>query len=314
MTMRAMTIPRYGDADVLTMQDMPVPKISGNEVLIRVDTAGVGGWDVRAREGAWGERDFPFIPGVDGSGVVVAAGVNVHHLDTGDRVYAYSYDNEKGGFHAEYVAVAGSKAAPIPSSLDRRTAGGVATIALTALQGVDDALHIGRDERIIIHGASGNVGMLAVQFAKLRGARVLASASGADGIKLARRMGADDAIDGKNDDIVDAAKRFAPDGVDAVLAFAGGKDLTRCIDTLRKNGRIAFPHGVEPEPRKRKGMRLKPYDAVPGIREFQRLNKAIDAVRLKVPIAGKFKLADLAKAHRLIEEGHVLGKVIVRVS
>ena len=312
--MRAIAIDRFGGADELTIHEMPVPKIGASEVLIKVHTAGVGLWDVRARQGKWGEREFPFIPGVDGSGVVAAAGSRVRHVDVGDEVYSYSYDNEKGGFHAEYVAVAGSKVAPIPRSLDLRSAGGVATIALTALQGVDDTLKLERNERVIIHGASGNVGMLAIQFAKLRGARVLASASGADGVRFARRLGADEAIDGKEDEIEAAAREFARDGVDAVLAFAGGKDLTRCLNTLRKGGRVAWPNGVEPAPRKRKGVRMKSYDATPGIREFQRLNRAIDQMDFRLPIAGKFKLANAADAHRVLEQGHVLGKVILRVS
>jgi NADPH:quinone reductase-like Zn-dependent oxidoreductase len=312
--MRAIAIDRFGDADELTIHEMPTPKIGANEVLIMVQPAGVGMWAVRARKGAWGEREFPFIPGIDGSGVVAAAGSRVRHVEAGDRVYAYSYDNEKGGFHAEYVAVAGSKVAPIPRSLDLRIAGGVATLALTAIQGVDDTLKLQRNERVIIHGASGNVGMVAIQFAKLRGARVLASASGSDGVRLARRLGADEAIDGKEEDIEAAAREFAPDGVDAVLAFAGGKVLTRCINALRKGGRVAWPNGVEPAPRKRKGVRMKSYDATPGIREFQRLNRAIDQMGLKMPIAGKFKLANAADAHRVLEQGHVLGKVILRVS
>lgn len=312
MQMRAAAIDKFGDADNLTIHELPIPKITANEVLIRIDTAGVGIWDVKARQGAWGEQAFPFIPGVDGSGVVAAAGARVRHLSVGDRVYAYSYDNPKGGFYAEYAAVAASKAAKIPDGLDMRTAGAIPVIALTALQGVDDALAIERDETLIIHGASGNVGMLAIQFAKLRGARVLASASGPDGVRLALRLGADAAIDGKSDDIADAARDFAPGGADAVLAFAGGKALTRCIGALRKGGRVAYPNGVEPAPRKRRGARLKAYDAVPGVREFDRLRRAIEEMDLQVPIAAKFKLRDAAEAHRTLEEGHVIGKVIIR--
>jgi NADPH:quinone reductase len=313
MEMRAAAIDRFGDADLLTIHEVPIPKITANEVLIRIDTAGVGIWDVKARQGAWGEPEtFPFIPGVDGSGVVTAAGARVRHLSAGDRVYAYSYGNPKGGFYAQYVAVAASKVAKIPDGLDMKTAGAIPVIALTALQGVDDTLQMQRDESLIIHGASGNVGMLAVQFAKLRGARVLASASGSDGVRLARRLGADEAIDGKSDDLEDAARRFAPDGVDAVLAFAGGKELTRCLDALRKGGRVAYPNGVEPEPRKRKGLRFKSYDATPGIREFERLRRAILEMDLQVPIAAKFKLRDAAEAHRMLEKGHVVGKVILR--
>ena len=241
-TMRAIAIDRFGGPEVLVIHELPVPRIAPQEVLIASDTAGVGIWDAKARDGAWAESDrFPLILGADGSGVIAAIGSNVKRLSIGDRVYACSYNNPKGGFYAEYVAVAASKVAPIPDGLDMVRAGALPTIALTALQGVDDALGIEEGESIIVHGASGNVGMLAVQFAKRKGARVLATASGKDGMKFVRRLGVDEAIDGKADDIKAAANEFAPDGINAVLAFIGGKELTRCLDALRKGGRLAYP-------------------------------------------------------------------------
>ena len=311
--MRAAAIDRFGNANVLSIHEVPVPKITAREVLIEVDTAGVGIWDVHTRQGKWAEREeFPFILGADGSGLVSAVGNQVTRIKKGDRVYSYSYDNPKGGFYAEYVAVAASKVAPLPAGLDLLHAGAIPTIGLTALQGVDDALKIKPGEKVIVHGASGNVGMLALQFAKLRGARVLGVASGSDGVDFVRRLGASEAIDGKRDDIVAAAREFAPNGIDAVLAFVGGKELTRCLDALRKGGRAAYPNGIEPEPRKRKGIRIKSYDAATGVREFERLGRAIEESRLDIPIASAFKLEDAADAHRLLEKGHVLGKVVLR--
>jgi NADPH2:quinone reductase len=312
-TMRAAAIDRFGGPEVLKIHTLPIPKITAQEVLIEVDTAGVGIWDLHQRDGKWAEReDFPLILGSDGSGVVADVGARVRRLKAGDRVYAYGYDNPKGGFYAEYVAVAARKVAPFPKTLDMLRAGGLPTIGLTALQGVDDALGVKPRERLIIHGASGNVGMIALQFAKLRGAYVLATASGSDGLEFVRRLGANEAVDGKRDDILAAARQFAPGGVDAVLAFVGGKELTRCLDALRKGGRVAYPNGVEPEPRKRKGIRVKAYDGVPGVREFERFGRAVEEADLQVPIAAGFKLEDAAEAHRLLEKGHVLGKVVLR--
>ena len=263
--MRAAAIDRYGPPTVLKVRDLPMPKIGAQEVLIAIDTAGVGSWDASKRAGKWaeGDEEFPLILGIDGAGTIAEVGARVRRFAKGDRVYAYSYDNPKGGFHAEYVAVAASKVAPIPDGLDFLTAGAIGTIALTALQGVEDTLRIKKGENVIVHGANGNVGMLALQFAKARGARVLATASGRDGVAFARRLGADEAIDGKGDDIAAAARDFAPDGIDAVLAFIGGKELTRCLDTLRKHGRAAYPNGIEPEPRKRKGITIKSYGRSP---------------------------------------------------
>jgi NADPH:quinone reductase-like Zn-dependent oxidoreductase len=221
--------------------------------------------------------------------------------------------NPKGGFYAEYVAVEAQTVAPMPGRLTMRDAGAIATTGLTALQGVDDALHIKKGESVFVFGASGGVGTLAVQFAKLRGARVLGIASGVDGATLVRRLGADDALDGRHDDIAAAARGFAPNGFDAGLAFAGGEGLEQAIDAVRRNGRVAYPNGVEPAPKKRRGIKLIPYDAAAGVREFQKLNRAVDAARLKVPIAAEFPLADAAKAHERLEAGHVLGKIVLRI-
>jgi len=314
-TMRAAAIDRFGGPEVLTIHEFPVPQIGAQEVLIAIDTAGVGIWDAKIRSGEWAEsKQFPMILGSDGSGVITEVGAQVKRLKRGDRVYAYSYGNPKRGFYAEYVPVAASRVAPIPRTLDLLRAGGLAAIGLTALQGVDDTLEIKPGEKVIVHGASGNVGMIALQLARLRGARILATASGSDGVDFVRGLGAHAAVDGKRDDILAAAREFAPDGVDAVLAFAGGKELTRCLDALRKGGRVAYPNGIEPEPRKRKGIRIKSYDGLPGVREFERFNRAVEEADLQVPIAAGFKLEEARDAHRFIEKGHVLGKVVLRVN
>ena len=314
-TMRVAAIDRCGGPEVLKIRTLPVPAIDEDEVLIAVHTAGVGSWDADIRAGWWpfGNPRFPIVLGTDGSGTVAAIGSRVRRFKAGDKVYAYSFGNPKGGFYAEYVAVAATGVAPVPKVLDMRSAGAIGTTGLTALQGVDDALHLRRNESVIIHGASGGVGTLAVQFAKLRGARILATGSGNDGIALVRRLGADTAIDGKRGDIPEAARQFAPDGIDAVLAFAGGPQLTQCLDALRRGGRVAYPNGVEPAPRKRRGIDVVSYDAVAGVSEFRRLNQAIEKAALRIPIAAGYRLEQAAKAHQHIAKGHVLGKIVLRV-
>jgi NADPH:quinone reductase-like Zn-dependent oxidoreductase len=313
--MPAVAIDRFGGPEVLVPRDLPVPKPGSGEVLIALRTAGVGPWDIKIREGPYLERKprFPLVPGTDGAGVVVAAGSRVRRLKVGDKVYSYSWDNPKGGFYAKYVAVAADKVAHIPKHLDLQHAGAIATTGLTALQGIDDALELQKGESIIVHGASGGVGALAIQFAKLSGGRVLASASGRDGVELARDMGADLAIDGRHDDIAEAARRMAPAGIDAILGCAGGDALERAIETLRRGGRVAYPHGIEPEPQKRRGAKFIAYDAIATVRAFQRLNHAVEAAKLKVPIAESYALAQVAKAHQRLAQGHVLGKIVLRI-
>jgi NADPH:quinone reductase-like Zn-dependent oxidoreductase len=315
-TMFAAAIDRFGGPDVITGHALPVPPLDANEVMIAVDTAGVGPWDADVREGYYAPRKphFPLVLGYDGAGVIAAVGSRVRRLKVGDEVYSYNWDNPKGGFYAEYVAVPADKVAPIPRRLDLRHAGAIPITGLTALQGIDDALGLKKGETIIIHGASGGVGTLAVQFARLRGTRVFATASGKEGVELALEMGAHAAVDGKRVvDIDDRARRFAPDGVDAILALAGGDALEKCLNVLRPGGRLAHPNGIESVPRKRRGMELIRYDGISGVREFERLNAAVQTARLKVPIAECYPLARAYKAHERLAEGHVIGKIVLAV-
>jgi NADPH:quinone reductase-like Zn-dependent oxidoreductase len=313
-TMRAAALDRFGGTEVLALRTLPVPVLDSNEVLIAVDTAGVGPWDADMRGGWWpdGTPQFPLVLGTDGSGIIAAVGSRIRRLRVGEQVYAYSFANPKGGFYAEYVAVAADRVAPIPRGLDLEHAGAIPTTGLTALQGID-ALHVKKGESLLVHGASGGVGTLAVQFGKLRGARVLASASGEDGVALARRLGADEAVDGRHEDLAAAARRFAPDGVDALLALAGGEALERCLEVVRRGGRVAYPNGVEPAPKKRRGVEISAYDAVAGIREFEHLNRAVEEAKPQVPIAAAYPLAEAARAHERLAAGHVLGKIVLRV-
>jgi NADPH:quinone reductase len=313
-TMRAAAIDRFGGPEVLTIHTLPVPLPDPSEVLIALETAGVGPWDADMRKG-WspsGRTRFPLVLGTDGAGAIAALGSRIHRFNVGDLVYSYSFDNPRGGFYAEYVAVLAERVARKPKRLDLLHAGAIPTAGLTALQGIDDALHVKKDEKVIIHGASGGVGTLAVQFAKLRGARVLATASGKDGVALVLRLGADVAVDGRRQDIAAAARLFAPHGVDAVLALVGGTGLTHCLDSLHDGSRLAYPNGVEPRPRKRRGIEIIAYDAIPGIREFESLGRAVEAAKLEVPIAGAYALSSAAKAHKRLA-GHVLGKIVLRI-
>ena len=314
-TMLAAVIDRFGPPSVLKIREVPVLPIAANEVLIQVHTAGIGSWDVDIRGGWWpeGKPKFPIILGTDGSGTVAAIGPRVRRFKIGDKVCAYAWMNPKGGVYAEYIAVAADKVALIPKNLDLRESGAIPATGLTALQGIDDHLKVKRRENVIIHGAAGGVGTLALQFAKLRGARILATATGRDGVALVKRLGADATADGKKENLTEAARRFAPDGIDAIFATAGGKPLQQCIAALKARGRLCYPNGVEPKPKKRKGIKVLTYDAIPGVRELAKLNRAVEAGKVKAVIAAAFPLEQAAKAHQRIEAGHVLGRVILKV-
>lgn len=172
--MKAAAIDRFGPPSAIRIRDLPVPEPAPDEILIRVETAGIGSWDPAIRDGSWrrpGWTRFPLVLGTDGAGVVVARGSRAKGFRVGDRVYAYEFGNPSGGFHAEYAVVKASHAAHVPRALPSLQAGVAAPIALTALQGISGVLRLRRRQTILIFGASGAVGALAVQFARRTGAR-----------------------------------------------------------------------------------------------------------------------------------------------
>jgi NADPH:quinone reductase-like Zn-dependent oxidoreductase len=325
-TMCAVVIQEFGGPATLTLQFVPVPIPESDEVLIAMHTAGVGRRDAEMRKGRFPRGHYPRFPlvlGTDGSGTVAAVGGMTRRFAIGDRVYATGLPNvaswgvSRGsksatGFYAEYVAVPAERVAHLPRGLDLEDAGAM-TPALAALQGIDEVLQIKRGEKVVIHGASGSVGTFAIQFAKLRGACVFASASGADGVALARRLGADAAIDGKGRNVKRAARRFAPQGFDAALILADGTAQGTLVEQVRSGGRVAYPNGVETEPCVRPGVGVNSYDVAVGIRELHWLSRALEAVEIKMPVAACFSLADAAMAHERLAAGHVLGRILLRI-
>ena len=314
--MKAAAIDRFGGPDELKVHSLPVPGIGPEELLIRVHTAGVGEWDPWVREGEFaalsGEKpQFPYVLGADGSGTVAAAGENVKRFREGDAVYGYNELSAKDGFYAEYAVLKAADVATIPKGLSLEAAGAMPADAVTALCGLE-LLSLKPGEKVMIFGASGGIGHLAVQLAKRMGARVFAVASGDDGVALMRELGADAAIDGHRDDVGNAAREFAPDGLDAALVTASGDGLREGLDALRNGARVAYPHGVEPEPQVRKDVSARGYDGRATREIFERLNRWIEAGPFRVYVASIWPLERAAEAHRALERHHV-GKLALHV-
>jgi NADPH:quinone reductase len=314
-TMKAAAIDKFGPPSVLKVHVLPMPKPGPGEVLIALRAAGVGIWDADIRGGWWpqGRPKFPVVLGSDGAGIVVEKGVRVRRFQEGDQVWAYEFINPKGGFYAEYVVVKAEHVGRLPRRLDFLQAGASAVTGLTALQGIDDHLRVRKGETVLIFGASGAVGTLAVQFAKRRGAKVLGTASGSEATKLVRSLGATGVFDPRSKNAMEQFKALAPDGINAVLALAGGDMLEQCIELVRPEGRVAYPNGVEPAPKRRKNVGVIAYDAAGGRQEFERLDRAVEEARLRVPVAAVYPLAQAAKAHQRLEKGHVLGRIVLEI-
>jgi len=309
-TMKAAVIDKFGGPAVLHMARIPVPEPGDKEILVHVHAAGVGSWDPWVREGGMGGTRFPQVLGSDGSGTVVAAGSEVHRFKAGDRVYAYTFDNPKGGFYAEYSAVPEDAAALVPPGISMDQAGGLAACGLTAVAGID-MLKIVKDAPVMVLGASGGVGHIALQLAKREGARVLAVASGRDGVALSEALGADLAVNGKAADVAKAAREFAPEGLAAALVCANADKLSAALKLVRKGGTVAYPEGVEPVPRGIAGVKVRSFNGLARPEAFERLNGLISGGAFRVEVWRTYRLEDLAQAHRDVPKHH-LGKLIVK--
>ena len=315
-TMRAAVIDRFGGIENLHLGTLPIPDFGSDEVLIRVETAGVGVWDAYEREGGFAKRfgtssRFPYVLGSEGAGTVAAVGSQVQGLKEGDRVYAVSFASSKG-FYAEYAVAKAELVSQIPGKLSTDQAGVMLVDAVTALRGLD-LLEIRPGTSVLIFGASGGIGHLAVQLAKRMGARVLAVASGDDGVRFARGLGADAAFDGHREDIAGAARGFAPNGLDAALLTASGEAAVKAAGAVRDGGRIAYPLGVEPEGKTRPGVTAQSYNSDPDREILQRLNRLIEEGPFDVHVARIFMLDQAANAQRALNDHH-LGKLALRLS
>ncbi|MEW5854777.1 MAG: NADP-dependent oxidoreductase [Myxococcota bacterium] len=313
-TMKAMAIDHFGGLEEMHPATVAVPKPSPHDVLIRVDTAGVGVWDPWLVGGGMAGKAprFPQVLGSDGAGTVVDVGSRVKKLKVGDRVYGWGFGNPKGGFFAEYAAVSEDSAWPIPDALNAEEAGALAVSGITALQGLE-RIRVREGSTLLIIGASGGVGHVALQLAKRMGARVLAVASGDDGVKLVEKLGADATVEGRKEDVLAAVQAFAPEGLDAALVLAGRADGWQdVLQKVKRGGHVAYPNGVEPVPRSHAGAPARAYDGVNSREAFTRLNAPIGDGPFHVELSRVYRLDETTQALRDVERHHV-GKLAIRV-
>jgi NADPH:quinone reductase-like Zn-dependent oxidoreductase len=186
-------------------------------------------------------------------------------------------------------------------------------VGMTALRGLEDALDVRSGETLLVHGASGAMGHVAVQLGTRLGARVLAVASGADGVALATRAGAELSIDGRAEPVADGARRFDAGGVDAALLTTGGPEADAAVVALRPGGRAAYPTGVAPEPAATPGVEPQAFNGEPDAELLERFVALIGDRPLDVHIAREFTLDQVPAAHHALREHH-LGKLTIAIT
>src|SRR5438132_6920782 len=305
-TMKAIVLHESGGPEVLKYEDAPRPQPKDDEVLIRVMAAGVNPVDVFIREGR--SNRFPFIPGMDVAGVVEEAGNKVTKFKRGDAVYAYLSFEEQGGY-AEFAVANQDHATLKPRSIDFEKAAAVPLAATTAWQALVETAGLSAGQTVLIHGGSGGVGTFAVQIAKARGAKVIATASTANQ-DLLKQLGVDQPIDYTTTKFEDVAK-----DVDVVLNAVRGDTLPASYGVVKKGGAIVSITG-DPDPVEceKRAIRCSGVMAHPDANVLDELTKLIEANKITPIVSQTFPLADAAKAHQQIETRHTRGKIVLRVA
>jgi NADPH:quinone reductase-like Zn-dependent oxidoreductase len=309
--MKAVRIHKYGGPEVLKNEKAPRPQPKADEVLIRVHAAGVNPIDWKVREGEmkdfWPHK-FPLILGWDVSGVVEEIGPRVSQFKKGDEVYSLP-DPTRNGAYADYVVVREAELARKPNSLHHIRAAAVPLAALTAWQALFDTAQLQPGQRVLIHAGTGGVGHFAVQFAKWKGAHVLATAS-TKNQDLLRELGVDEPIDYTQQRFEDIAQN-----VDVVLDTRGGETQERSWSVLKKGGNlVSLVQPPSEEKAKELGVRAAFLGAQSNGAQLAKIAKIIDSGKLTPVIDRILPLSEVRRAHELSKSGHTHGKIVLRIS
>lgn len=242
--MKAIQIKEFGGPEVLEFSEIVVPAISHDDVLVKLYAAGVNPNDAYVREGnyAFLIPELPYTPGFDGAGIVEAVGGNVEHVKPGDRVFVCGVIAARNtGTYAQKVAVSANAVRPLPDHISFEEGAALGIPALAAYRALFQRAGIREGETVLIHGASGGVGTLAVQMAKGAQATVIGTASTKEGKELLLSLGADAAIDHVTDANRDALIELTDGaGPDVILEFLANVNLETDLQIIAKYGRIVI--------------------------------------------------------------------------
>jgi NADPH:quinone reductase-like Zn-dependent oxidoreductase len=307
--MRAVVAHEYGAPEVLKLEQVQRPEPNDDEALVRVIASSVNPADPLTLSGKYAKQfgtHLPLIPGYDIAGVVEKTGAKVTRLKVGDAVYGYP---TFGGGWADYVTVKEWEAAAKPKSLNFVEAAAVPMGALTAWQALVDVAKLQRGQTVLIHGGSGGVGSFAIQIAKARGTRVIATASSANQ-DLLKQLGADLAIDYTKTKFEDVAK-----DVDAVLDPVGKETLARSYNVVKKGGivmsLVTLPDRAE---LKKRGIHGAAISVHPDAEDLTEIAQLIDAGKIKPIVTQVLTLSEAIAAQQQAATHHTRGKVVLRVA
>ena len=306
--MRLIRIHDFGGPDVLRIETLPDPVPAEGELLVRVLASSVNPVDYKIRTGEHAEAEqLPIAMGRDAAGFVERLGPGAEGFAADDRIYAM-LPMDRGG-HADLVAVPASACAIWPGRLDPIAAASVPLAALTAWQGLFDQGQLQAGQHVLIHGAAGGVGHLAVQFARARGARVTVTAGGEDRDFLIG-IGADRVVDYRTERFEDAVSE-----VDLVLDLIAGETQDRSFAVLRRGGTLVSTlTPPSPDQAAEHGVRATNFMAHPDGGQLAEIASLIEAGEVTPHVDRVFPFQQIADAQRFLEQDHVRGKVVLQVA
>ncbi len=324
--MKAVLCKAFGPADTLVVEDVSSPEIKKNEVLLDVHAAGINFPDTLIIEGKYQFKPpFPFSPGGEASGVISAVGEKVSHLKVGDRVMALT----GWGSCAEQIAAPAYNILPMPDAMDFTTAAAFSMTYGTAIHALKQRGALQAGETLLVLGASGGVGLAAIEIGKAMGARVIAAASSAEKLEVARQAGADELINYQDEDVRERLKTLTKgQGVDVVIDPVGGDLFETVFRSIAWNGRmlvIGFASGTIPSLPANlpllKGAAVigvfwgsfaqrQPQD---NVANFQQLFAWFAEGKLKPLVSQTFALEDTAQAINTLAARKAVGKLVIKV-
>lgn len=319
--MKAIQVSSHGGPEVLELTDLEVPEPSHGQIRVEIRAAGVNYIDTYHRTGLY-PLDLPFTPGQEGAGFVHAVGDGVEDLKVGDRVVYYA----AGGSYSQYRVIPAERVVKIPDHFSFELAAAVMLQGMTAHYLVHDTAPVGQGDTILVHAAAGGVGLLLVQMAKMKGARVIGTAGSDEKVERAKSVGADKVILYTKDDFLEGVMNFTEgEGVNVVFDSVGQSTFDKSLECLKTRGTIVLfgqSSGPVPPFEIRRLARKSLHLTRPSLGHYVEsrnelvsrvsdLIRWIDERKLDVRIDCTFPLERAADAHRRIESRESSGKILL---
>ena len=325
--MRAIQMSSFGEADVLQVVDLPVPEPGPNEVRVRLHAAGINPAETYIRTGTYAflKPDLPYTPGFDGAGIVDKVGDGVTRLHPGDRVFVAAILAKRNtGTYADMVVCDADAVHPLPESLSFSQGAAIGVPSLTAYRALFQRARIKPGETVLVHGASGGVGLLTVQLARAYGAHVIGTAGSADGLELIRQSGAHEVLNHSSEGYLDKIPALTNGhGVDVIVEMLANVNLEEDLKVLAQYGRVVVVGSrgsVELTPRLAMikeadvlGTALWNAPDCEYTASIYGVAAALEAGTITPVIAEEYPLQDAAQAHiDIINQKGAHGKIVLR--